>query len=241
MSLEIADYKATFNKVKRGSIAEEIIDLFRQKLLAGELKLGERLPTEKQLVEQLGVSRSALRETIKMMAALGVIEVRQGEGSFITREPSASLLNPLVFAVMLQAGVSRDLLELRTLLEVGYCQLASEKATDEDLHKIEQTALYFEELAEQGDIDADSRAQADLDFHSAIIDATHNPLIIQISKTVEELFFSSIRSTISKIEGLVWGIEGHRRIIEAIKRKDHHQIRQAVVLSLERWRMELGE
>jgi len=230
-----------FENIKRPKVVEEIIEAFKQKLIMGELRPGDKLPSETQLMEQFGVGRTALREALKMLSALGVIDVRQGDGTYMLDEPSCASLNPLVFALLLQAGMNNDLLELRTLLEVGYCQIAAEKATETDIASIENAANKFEALVLSPDKEIDLLTQADLEFHYSIMNATGNPLVILISRTVEELFFTSIRNTISKIEGRKWGVEGHRNIIAAIKDNDPLRIREAVIVSLERWSEDLKE
>jgi GntR family transcriptional repressor for pyruvate dehydrogenase complex len=228
-----------FKTIKRQSIVEEIIDLFKGKLINGELKPGDKLPSESQLTEQMGVGRTALREAIKMLSALGVIEVKQGDGSYIVKGASLAAMNPLVFAILLEAGMNLELLELRTLLEVGYCQLASEKASPEDIQLIIEAGKLFEEKATSKIRDSDDLTRADLEFHFSIMNATHNPLVVRISRVVEELFFGSIRTTISRIEGRQWGVDGHRNIISAIQAKDADQIRRSVIMSLDRWSKDL--
>lgn len=230
-----------FKTIRRPSVVEEIIDIFKEKLINGELKPGDKLPSETQLMDQMGVGRTALREAIKMLSALGVIEVRQGDGSYIVEGASSAAMNPLVFAILLEAGMNLELLELRTLLEVGYCQLAAQKAGPEDIQKIKNAASYFEGKIQSADEHIDELTRADLAFHFSIMNATHNPLVIRISRAVEELFFGSIQKTISQIEGRQWGIEGHRKIIEAIESKDPNRIRETVEMSLERWSNGLEE
>ena len=241
MNASLSKRPIAFHKVRRGSIVEEIIELFKEKLERGELRPGERLPSEKQLTEQLGVGRTALREAIRMMSALGVIDVRQGEGSYITNDPSASLLDPLVFAVLLRTGANQDLLELRKTLQIAYCQLAAEKAISQDFFELEKAAREFEEIGLSSELDADRLTDADLNFHSLLIESTHNPLVEIICKTVEHLFFTSIRKTISTAEGLSWGIRGHRNILQAIHGQDREEIREVVIHSLERWSLGIEE
>ena len=76
-----------------------------------------------------------------MLEALGVVDIKRGDGTYIVDRPSPALLSPLVFAIMLEAGMGSELLELRVIIEVGYCQLAAEKATPEDWQKIEVATL----------------------------------------------------------------------------------------------------
>ena len=222
-----------FNNIKRKSVVDEIIEEFKQKLISGDLKPGQKLPSESELVEQFGVGRSALREAIKMLGALGVIDIRRGDGTYIVSEVSSESLNELVFQVILEAGMNLELLELRKRLQIGYCQLCAEKASASDIEIIEKAANKFESLSYRKDIDIEQLTQADLNFHSSIIDATKNSLMIRICYSIEEIFFGSIRNTVSNIVRQQEGSEGHRKILTAIKERNPESIRKAVISSLE--------
>ncbi|MCB0029503.1 MAG: FadR family transcriptional regulator, partial [Anaerolineales bacterium] len=123
---------ATFEPLKRPNAVEDIINTFKEAILHGQLKPGQRLPSEAELCEQLGVGRGTIREAMKMLRALGVVKIQQGDGTYIADKPTASALNPLVFALLLETGSGTDLLELRALLEIGGYQLAAQKAAAED-------------------------------------------------------------------------------------------------------------
>lgn len=230
-----------FNIIKKTDVVGDIIESVKQALLGGDLSPGERLPSEADLVEQLGVGRGAVREAMKMLSGLGVIDIRRGDGTYIVDKPSSELLNPLVFAILLEQGTNRELFELRTLIEVGYCQLAAQNATEEDLSQIQKAAQTWERYALSADPDTDQITLFDLDFHFTILDASHNPLVIRIGRTVEELFLNSIRNILSKKEVLEWGVKGHQRIVEALQSRDLEAVRQAVVFSLEYWGGELDK
>lgn len=230
----------TFQTIKRSSAVENIIGTFEQAIIRGDLKPGQRLPSEAELYEQLGVGRGTLREAMKKLEAMGVVKIQRGDGTYIVDKPSPVLLNPLMFAIMLEAGKGIELLELRALIEVGYCQLAAQKATEEDWSRIEEAQEAFEVSIRSRQRDLDQLTQHDLDFHFAIIEATHNPLVAKISRTVEELFFASIRTALSKLEDLNWAVEGHQAITDALRSGDPETIRQAVVESLSPWRKGVG-
>ena len=114
---------------RRASLVEGIIDAFRQDIIASRLRPGQRVPSEFDLAERFQVSRSAVREAMKTLQAIGVVAIRRGDGTYIVEQPSESLLNPLVFAVLLETARPAELVELRLLLEVGYCQLAATAVT----------------------------------------------------------------------------------------------------------------
>jgi len=229
-----------FQTLKRPNVVEDIIEIFKQAIIRGDLEPGQRLPSEVELGEQFGVGRGTLREAMKKLEAMGVVNIQRGDGTYIVDQPSPTLLNPLVFAIMLEAGKGIELLELRSLIEVGYCHLAAQKATDEDWKRIEEAQKAFESYIRSRQRNVDQLTKLDLGFHFAIIEATHNPLVIKIAYTVEELFFASIRTALTQLEDLNLPIEGHRGIIRGLRTGDPETIRQAVVDSLAHWRKGVG-
>jgi GntR family transcriptional repressor for pyruvate dehydrogenase complex len=230
---------AAFQSIQQPSVVEQIIETFKQGLIRGELKPGQRLPSELELSQQLGVGRSALREAMKVMQAIGVVTIRQGDGTYIIDQPSPTLLSPLVFAIMLEAGASHELFELRKLIEIGYCELAAQNASEADFARIEAAQQTLEAFIERRQSDIETLAHLDLDFHFAILDATHNPLVIKIGRTVEELYFVSIRNTLAREENLEKVIANHRAIVAAIRSGQPEAIRAAVQQSLLNWNEEV--
>jgi GntR family transcriptional regulator, transcriptional repressor for pyruvate dehydrogenase complex len=231
----------TFQSLKRSNVVEDIIESFKQSMIRGDLRPGQRLPSETELVEQLGVGRGTLREAMKKLEALGVVNIQRGDGTYIVDNPSSALLNPLEFALMLEARMGVDLVELRSLIEVGYCQLAALKATKEDWERIEAAQKAYADYANSVERDVDMHTKLDLDFHFALIDATHNPLIISVAQTVEKIFFASIRSTLTKTAGWEYGIEAHQSVVQAMRSGNPEDIRRAVVDSLSYWAEEVEE
>jgi len=198
--------------------------------MRGELTPGQKLPSEPQLARQLGVGRSAVREALKVLQAIGVVESRRGSGTYIVKEPSGRLLNPLSFAIILGTTVSSELIELRVMIEIGYCELAASQATEVDWERIEAAAAAIEEAAPYED--PQTLAHLDLAFHYAILEATHNPLVQKIGRTVEELFFTSISDNFQHAANIEPAIEAHRQIVAALRSGDLLQIRTAIVDSL---------
>ena len=233
--------KNTFQSLKRTNVVEDIIETFKQSIIQGDLVPGQRLPSEAELVEQLGVGRGTLREAMKKLEALGVVNIQRGDGTYIVDKPSSALLSPLEFALMLEARVGVDLVELRSLIEVGYCQLAAHKATEEDWERIEAAQRAYADYANSVERDVDLHTKLDLNFHFAVIDATHNPLVISVAQTVEKIFFASIRSTLTKSAGREYGIEAHRSVVQAMRSYNPEEIRRAVVDSLSYWAEEVEE
>jgi GntR family transcriptional repressor for pyruvate dehydrogenase complex len=231
----------TFQSLKRPNVVEDIIESFKQSIVQGDLRPGQRLPSETELVEQFGVGRGTLREAMKKLEALGVVVIQRGDGTYIADKPSSTLLSPLMFALMLEARVGVDLVELRSFVEVGYCQLAARRATDADWERIEEAQKAYADYARSVERDVDMHTKLDLSFHFAVIDATHNPLVISVAQTVEEIFFASIRSTLTRAAGWEYGIEAHRSVVDAMRSGNPEDIRRAVVDSLSYWAEEVED
>ena len=225
-----------FRSIHQPSVVEQIIESVKQAIMRGELRRGQRLPSELELSQQLGVGRSAVREAMKILEAMGVVVIQQGSGTFIADKPSSKLLNPLMFAIMLEAGMALEFYELRYTTQVGYCELAAEKATDEDWERIEAARKYLEGYVKRPEIDPQTLCDLDLAFHAAILEATHNPLIMKIGLTVEELFFNSIYTSMSGSGNIV---KHHQILVEALRDGSPATIRAAVATSLDYWRVEV--
>ncbi len=219
-----------FQSIQQPTVVDQITGTIRNALLRGELIPGQKLPSEPELARQLGVGRSAVREALKILQAIGVVESRRGSGTYIVEEPSERLLNPLSFAIILGTNVSSELIELRVMIEIGYCELAASQATPEDWERIEHAADAIEAALPQAD--HHELARLDLDFHYAILDATHNPLVKKIGRTVEELFFNSISENFREEKNVRQAIAAHRDIVRALRSQDLQQIREAIVDSL---------
>ncbi len=209
-------------------------------MINGELKSGQRVPSEAELGAQFGVGRSAIREAMKVLRALGVVRIQQGDGTYIVDEPSPVMLNPLIFAIILETEVSDDLVQLRRLVEIGYCDLASQHATEEDWTRIELAQRQLETQAALTSPDYEKLARLDLDFHRAILAASHNPLVARIALAVEEMFFASMRNTYVYVtDNHEQAIRFHRNIMQAVREGDLEQIRVAVETSLVYWKEEV--
>ena len=221
-----------FQSIQQPTVVDQIIETIKSALINGDLVPGQQLPSEPELARQLGVGRSAVREALKVLQAIGVLVSVRGSGTYIAEEPSERLLNPLSFAIMLGTDVSSELIELRVMIQIGYCELAASQATDDDWEQIEQAATAIETSFEDKQTSHEELARLDLKFHYAILDATHNPLVQKIGRTVEELFFQSIRDTFKEPENVQQAIRAHRSIIKALHSQDLIQIRTAIVDSL---------
>lgn len=220
------------------NVSTSIKDLVINKLLQGELHPGDKLPTEMEFSSLLCVSRNSVREAIKMLSSLDIIEIRRGEGTFIRSTISDSVLNPLIVQLAFAQKTPQELIELRVFLETALVELALEKKEDQDIELLESVNEQLR-IAIAGHADSKEISHLDFEFHTLLIRMTRNDLITKIGETIYTLFFSSINDSILSNEAGGYGYQNHLKIIEALKNNDLAQVRAAVKASLVHWKNQL--
>ena len=220
-----------FTPVETETIVQRIIGQVSQSLIRGELNPGDRLPPEPELAEQLGVSRTALREALKTLAGLGVIHSKRRGGTFIATSISEAMFNPLVFSLIIEKGSKEEILELRILMEVDALELAMEKGNEEDFLRLEQELDEFEKAMVAGDTDALS--ELDVRFHLSILEISRNSAFIRIGRTVMQLFAFPIGRAL-KVFGPNTVLESHRELLRIMRKKDLQAVREHVRNSFKR-------
>ena len=158
--------------------------------MAGELKPGDKLPTEMELIAAFQVSRNTVREAIRTLIAYGVVEIRRPEGTFVCDGFSNKMINPLLYRIILQKEDSyKDLLGLRQIIESGiYHLILAQGLTDEEVEKLEQINAELEHEAPHATTTTLSDiSETDMSFHKAIAETTHNSLVVMIHDFVADL------------------------------------------------------
>ncbi len=216
--------------VHRGSLVQQILKAVETAILNKELKPGDPFPSENEMVKSLGVSKSSVREAVKMLEAMNVVEIRKGEGTFVCQSMDSELINPLLFSLLLQQEPSAKIVELRLMFEPAYSKLAMENHTPADLEKIRGTVEEFRQAIEAGTV----RVDHDMAFHRAILEATHNEFVIKIGKVILELFTVSMRSGL--FDEPRRSLKMHEAIRAALERRDEAALLDTIARSVEWWK-----
>ena len=180
-----------FTKVKTKKKYEEVCEILHEKIRAGELKPGDRLDSVDYLAEQLQVSRSAVREALSALKAMGLIEIKQGSGTFVKQIPEQLLDFPQSASILAIKENVPHLLELRKIIEVGTVSSAAKNRTKEDIEQLE--AILAKMKTVQGD--GELGEKVDFEFHMAIANASHNPLLPNLLDQVSGLTIDLMRET----------------------------------------------
>jgi GntR family transcriptional activator of glc operon len=190
-------------------VADVVAEKIEKLIVDGVLKTGQSLPSERRLTEKLGVSRTALREGMKLLRARGIIETEHGKGSFVASLTAQREITPMMHLLGSQPRTLYDLFEVRAMLEAESARLAALRGTPADFVLI--TRRYEEMLAAQAtETDPATRAKRDHAFHLAICEASHNPVLVHMLRSLADLLLSSVFASVNNL----YHREPHKRQID---------------------------
>lgn len=199
----------------RASAMTDTVSQLVSSILSGDVPPGGKLPPERRLAEMMGVGRSAVREALKALDLLGLIEIRQGDGTYLSRGASDLLPQVVEWGMLLGVPQTRDLIEARSHLEVILAQLAAERTDDAGAASLGERLLSME-LAES----ASDFAQADADFHLTVADLAGNKVLADILVNIKSLLQVWVLRAIRQTGERASTIEQHRAVYEAIRSRD---------------------
>ena len=191
----MAEQASYLKNLKSESVVQKVINCLTDGMVSGELKPGDKLPTEPELAATLGVARTSVREATKILTYLGVLESRRSEGTFVANGFQESMIDPMVYGIILNKGEDFDsLMELRELTEVGILRLAIKKRSEAGLETIREKLDAFSDAVEQENLTA--AFQADNDFHDAVSSLCQNDLVDKINRVVRVLTYAVRQKTV---------------------------------------------
>jgi GntR family transcriptional repressor for pyruvate dehydrogenase complex len=199
---------------------QKVFAFLRDRLLAGSLRPGDRLISERELASQLGVSRPIVREALRALTVLGIVEIRDRIGTVVTR-PDVSVLNDFfTFALAQQADMLDDVMQARVAIECQAIRLACERAGIADFERLQRALAKIEETIDE----ADAGGMADFEFHRAIVLASRSETLTVLHNSVAGLLTRSHRSRRELVQSFpsmkTYLIDDHRRIFEAVVARD---------------------
>ena len=213
--------------------AEQVVQHVARLIEQGKLHPGDRLAAERELAQELGVSRPTVRAGLHALAAMGVIESRQGAGTFITDGPPRLGAGPLSFLAALHGFKREEIFEARRVLEVGAAGLAAERGlTDHLAPMAEEVTGMFANMNEP-----QTYLVHDVRFHRAVAAASGNPVLLALVEMVSSLVYEQRRLTVERALDLKESAEMHRRIYQAIRDRDPERAREEMARHLDLARM----
>ncbi len=219
-----------YTAVRASRLYQQIVEQIEQSIRAGQLKPGDQLPAERELAEQFGVSRTAVREAVKTLCEKGLVEASPGRGTFVIDD----IAHPVRQSLALMVNIARPedaayLVDVRTILEPEIAARAAVRGEDKHVAALREALDVMEANVER----ADAFIEADLDFHLALAEAAQNPLVLALIDSIVGLLREQRIRIFNVTNGPAHGLLHHRRILDAVERRDAEEARQAMRAHLE--------
>lgn len=217
--------------LKKESVVQSVINCLTDAMRNKELKPGDKIPPEPDLAASLGVARSSVREAIKILTYLGVLESKRSEGTFVCSGFQESMIDPMIYGIILNQDSFENLMELREMTETGIMRLAVLKYNEEEGRTLEKLLEQMKAVLDSGEDMVDRFFQVDNQFHDMISQMGKNPLADKISRVVRTLTHAMRYETVTTMinsgrsEEL---FEAHSRLYETLRSGDLNNVREIV-------------
>ncbi len=211
-----------FKSIKHTKVSDEIANQIKQLIIDGKLKPGDKLPPERELIKQFGVSRPSLREALNALVAMGFLEVRQAKRTFVRSVVSKLIEDPIALLIKADTQKIFDLIEVRKAIETWAAYQAAQKASREDIQQLEAITHEMQKAFEEGR----SWEKQDADFHLAIAKATHNTIHMHIMSGIYDLLKESMSRIFVDREQVKKLMKHHHQIYLAIKNRSPEKARE---------------
>jgi GntR family transcriptional repressor for pyruvate dehydrogenase complex len=212
-------------QVHKTKVYHEIVAQIKALIAQGRIQPGDRLPPERELADLFRASRSSVRDALRVLEQMGLIESRHGDGTYVRTLEVDELTEPMATLLLQSREQMKALWEVRRVLEPAIAECAAERVTSDEL---EEMAAILEE--QQRKVDRGLTAvEEDTAFHYAIAQATQNPVMLRLTDTLVDLLHASRERSLQQADRPKHSLAGHRRILEALRRRDPDQARAAML------------
>lgn len=207
---------AIFKQIK---LITKIVEEIKNEIIRGELKAGEKLPPQDKWAKAMGVSRGTLREALNQLVLMGIIEMKQGNGTYVKSITPSSFMESLSLALLMDKSSVSELLDARLCIEGAVAFWAAKKATDKDLQELKKTLQQMREALQRNN--TEEFIKKDLEFHILIAKSSKNRVLMRVVQTIREVLYQFIADYFSLMpETMKNAINYHTRIFKAIENHD---------------------
>lgn len=226
------------SRIDRSTVKDLALDQLKRYIASGAVVPGQRLPSERELAHRLGVGRNSVREALKVLGAVGLVEVRVGEGTFISEQTGSSIGRTIGLSLAAGGGALIEIIQARQMIEVEACAIAADKARPDDIDGLRTCLQSMERFAREGKVH--DYLTADMGFHARIARATYNSIISVIITNLTDILAEVLRDAqAEQLEPMVESGASHREIFDAIVQRNPHlaadAMRRHLQFSAELW------
>lgn len=232
-----ADVK--MKSIKNLTVVEQVIQQLTRMIQIGRFRLGERLPSEHELVEELQISRNSLREAMKMLSAMGIVEIRQGNGTYVCSSIKPTIFDSTIYSIIMESSSEEEIIELRQVLDESVLMLAIAKCSDEEIDVLDRMNQQMRQYFQQGKIS--EAGKLDYQFHMKLTEFARNSFISRIVTGIYSLFEGSIEKNIRTEEQFARADMHHQEIVNCLRSRNRGMAHEIIERSLSSWRKNVRE
>ncbi len=203
-------------QVKRTRVYQEIVAQIKALIAQGRIQPGDRLPPERELADLFKASRNSVRDALRVLEQMGLIESRQGDGNYVRALSPEALTEPLASLLLQSREQMRELWEVRRIFEPAVAEYAAQRAAPEELEELEAILDEQEVQIARGS----TALEQDTAFHYRLAEAARNPLMLRVTDTMMSLLRASRERSLQQGDRPRHSLAGHRRILEALRAGD---------------------
>ncbi|HJD46606.1 MAG TPA: GntR family transcriptional regulator [Candidatus Mediterraneibacter norfolkensis] len=220
------------------NVVDRIVKQITDKIISGDLKPGDKLPTEPELCQAFQVGRNSVREAIKILCAYGIVYIKRAEGTFINDRYSQKMLDPMLYGILLQGNFAEDVVLLRKVLDIGILHTVMDTVTEDQLNMLSVHLERLKTLVFAPEPDMEAIFDADVDFHMEITRFTGNEMLYSIYSYVDRITRPSrdhaLQIILDKNEKNTF-IELHEKIITLIRERQFDEIETTLTNHYQFW------
>lgn len=232
-----SNHESQMKAVDNSTVVEKVIKQITDSIKSGGYQLGEKLPNEFELMQQLNISRNSLREAMKVLKTMGVVEIIRGHGTYICKEINPGIFDSMIYSMIMEASTSDEILELRQMLDVNVMTAAMYKATPENIDQLQAIVNEMRKLFDNGDIH--TAVEKDIEFHLYMLECCHNKFLTRIVSGVYQLFEPSMENNVRSSTEFAKADKHHQAMIDCLRNKEENKIKEIVSASLSSWKNKL--
>lgn len=225
-------------QLHKDSVVNQVVKQITDSIIAGDLKPGDKLPTEPELCENFGIGRNSVREAIKILEAYGVVCIKRAEGTFVNDSYNHKMLDPMLYGILLDKNLRINIIQVRKVLDTGMLYQIISMITDEKMDKIQQEFESLKTVVLGEGVAAKQVLQADVDFHRALVESTGNPILCNMHEYVDRITTPSREKTVELVlekNQAEKFILLHQKIINLLLEKNYQNIESVLAEHYQFW------
>lgn len=224
----------SFEPIKVNNVVDQVIQCITDSIIKGQYKAGDKLPTEYELMEELQISRNSLREAMKILSAMGILEIKRGDGTYVCNQLKPSMFDHAIYSLLYDMSSDKEMIELRYIMDEMILRFAIQNADETDIENLKANVKEFERTLSNKEYG--KAEKLDYEFHMLLIKSCKNKFFIHLMGGVYSIFENSMLQNIEYEKECSMVPTFHGNIISCLESRDVNKVEQVIGESHSTWK-----